>query len=62
MDGLAFRLANRVVGNVAGAPALEITVSGPKLLFATDAVVALAGARLEAKLDGLTVPASSRSA
>jgi urea carboxylase len=56
MDDLAFRLANRVVGNVAGAPALEITVSGPKLLFATDAVVALAGARLEAKLDGLTVP------
>ncbi len=56
MDDLAFRLANRVVGNEPGAPALEITVSGPKLLFATDAVVALSGARLEAKLDGASVP------
>ncbi len=52
MDDLAFRLANRVVGNVAGAPALELTVSGPTLEFATDTVVALAGARLEATLDG----------
>jgi urea carboxylase len=56
MDDLAFRLANRVVGNEPGAPALEITVSGPKLLFATDAVVALAGARLDATLDGVSVP------
>ena len=52
MDDLHFRLANRVVGNVPGAPALEITVSGPTLLFATDAIVALAGARLAATLDG----------
>jgi urea carboxylase len=52
MDDLSFRLANRAVGNVPGAPALEITVSGPTLLFATDAVVALAGARLAATLDG----------
>ncbi len=49
------RLANRAVGNVAGAAALEITVSGPTLVFATDAVVALAGAPMPATLDGALV-------
>ncbi len=52
MDDLHFRLANRAVGNVPGAPALEITVSGPTLSFAGDAIVALSGARLAAALDG----------
>jgi urea carboxylase len=55
MDDLHFRLANRAVGNVEGAPGLEITVTGPTLRFATDAVVALAGARLPATLDGAPV-------
>jgi urea carboxylase len=52
MDDLNFRLANRVVGNAPGTAALELTVSGPTLLFGADALVALAGARLEATLDG----------
>ncbi|HEY3500519.1 MAG TPA: urea carboxylase [Polyangiaceae bacterium] len=52
MDDLSFRLANRVVGNLAGAPALELTVSGPTLRFASDVVVALAGARMPVTLDG----------
>jgi urea carboxylase len=52
MDNLGFRLANRAVGNVEGAPGLEITVTGPTLRFASDTVVALAGARLAATLDG----------
>jgi urea carboxylase len=56
IDDLGFRLANRVVGNVPGAPALELTITGPTLRFATDAVIALAGARMEADLDGETVP------
>jgi urea carboxylase len=56
MDPLHFRLANRAVGNRDGAPGLELTVSGPTLLFATDAVVALAGARMPATLDGEAVP------
>jgi len=51
MDPLHFRLANRAVGNVEGAPALELTVSGPTLKFACDAVIALAGARMKATLD-----------
>jgi urea carboxylase len=56
IDDLGFRLANRVVGNVVGAPALELTITGPTLRFATDTVIALAGARMEAELDGREVP------
>lgn len=52
MDPLNFRLANRAVGNLQGTTALEITLSGPTLRFAVDAVIALAGATLEATLDG----------
>ena len=55
IDDLGFRLANRAVGNVAGAPALELTITGPTLRFATDAVIALAGARMEVELDGVLV-------
>jgi len=56
IDDLDFRLANRVLGNVAGAPALELTITGPTLRFAADTLIALAGARLEADLDGEPVP------
>ncbi|HEV8550637.1 MAG TPA: urea carboxylase, partial [Polyangiaceae bacterium] len=52
MDPLSFQLANRAVGNEAGAPALELTVSGPTLKFACDATIALSGARMTATLDG----------
>jgi urea carboxylase len=55
MDHLSFRLANRIVGNVEGAAGLEITVSGPTLRFATDAVIALTGAALPATLDDLPI-------
>lgn len=44
-DRAALRAANRLVGNAAGAAGLETTLSGPTLLFETDAVVAVAGAR-----------------
>ena len=52
MDALAFRLANRLLGNEADAAALELTVHGPTLKFAVSAVVALCGADMEATLDG----------
>ena len=52
MDPLAFRIANLLVGNAEGKEALEITLSGPDLLFLGPAVVALCGAPMEAKLDG----------
>ena len=51
MDSLSMRLANRIVGNAAGVPGLELTMSGPTLRFAEDAVVALAGAAMTATLD-----------
>jgi urea carboxylase len=52
MDALSFRLANRTVGNIETAAALELTVSGPTLKFAVDCVVALAGAPMALTLDG----------
>lgn len=52
MDHLAFRLANRAVGNAEGMAALEMTVTGPTLRFNTDSVIALAGAHMPALLDG----------
>ena len=56
MDALAFRYANRIVGNDAGAAALELTVSGPTLRFATPAVIALTGADMVASLDDQPLP------
>ena len=52
MDSLSFRLANRLVGNEPGAPALEMTLSGPTLHFRTDATVVLAGAHMPATISG----------
>lgn len=56
MDMLAFRMGNRIVGNDEGAAGLELTVTGPNLRFNTDAVIALTGAAMRAKLDGEPVP------
>jgi urea carboxylase len=56
MDHLAFRLANRIVGNDEGVPALELTITGPTLRFNADALVALTGATMQAELDGEAVP------
>jgi urea carboxylase len=52
MDDLALRIANRLVGNDAGAAGLELTLSGPTLRFHSAAVVALCGAAMPATLDG----------
>lgn len=52
MDDLHLRLANRLVGNPEGAPALECTLGGPSLKAHADLVVALAGAPMPVKLDG----------
>jgi urea carboxylase len=56
MDHLAFRLANRIVGNPEDAAGLELTVSGPTLRFDADAVVAVTGADMQAQLDGAPIP------
>ncbi|MGD9656895.1 MAG: urea carboxylase [Methylocystis sp.] len=52
MDERSHRLANRIVGNVEGAAALECAVAGPTLRFHCDAVIALTGAKMSATLDG----------
>ena len=45
LDGFTLRLANALVGNPPGAPALEVLISGPTFEVAADTVrVALAGA------------------
>jgi urea carboxylase len=56
MDPLAFRLANRLVGNAEGTAGLEITVTGPHLHFACDRVIAITGADFGARLKGSPVP------
>lgn len=56
MDAVSLRLANLAAGNPPGAAALEITLAGPTLRFAEDALVALAGAELPAELDGQPIP------
>jgi urea carboxylase len=52
MDALAFRIANRLVGNGEDCAALELTVTGPTLRFARATRIALTGARMLAQLDG----------
>ncbi len=55
MDSLAFRAANRLVGNPEGAAALEITLTGPSLQFNAAGTIALTGADFGATLDGAAV-------
>lgn len=56
MDHLAFRLANRLVGNPKSAAGLEFTVTGPTLRFNADTIICLTGAPMQAELDGNPVP------
>lgn len=56
MDHFAFRLANRIVGNDATAAAIESTIIGPKLRFHSDSIIAITGAKSNAKLDGEIIP------
>jgi urea carboxylase len=57
MDPLSLRLGNRLLGNPEGAAGLEITGLGPSLVFNAGTTVCLAGAELEASLDGHPVGA-----
>lgn len=43
MDRFALRVANLLVGNEEGAPALEFTLLGPELEFTRDALIAVTG-------------------
>ena len=52
MDMFSFRVGNRLLGNGADAAGLEITASGPTLLFNAPARACLVGASFETSLDG----------
>ncbi|MBD3883631.1 urea carboxylase [Phormidium tenue FACHB-886] len=56
MDHLAFRLANRILGNSEAAAGLECTVTGPTLRFNCDTVICLTGAAMKATLNGQAAP------
>jgi antagonist of KipI len=58
MDPVALELANGLVGNDAGAAALEITVLGPEIAFECDALIALCGAEMDARLGAAPMPAN----
>ncbi|MCC6539517.1 MAG: urea carboxylase, partial [Bryobacterales bacterium] len=55
MDSLAFRLANRLVGNPSTAAALECAITGPVLKFHEPAIIAITGANMGARLNGKPV-------
>ncbi len=55
MDDRSFRLGNLILGNPEGTAGLEITASGPTLLFEAPARVCLTGADFAATLDGVPV-------
>jgi len=57
LDERALRLANLLVGNPEGAAALEITLAGPTLRFASEALVAVGGGQFEVTAGGRSVPA-----
>jgi antagonist of KipI len=59
MDPVSHRLANALVGNDAGAAALEITLVGPTLEFEDERVIAVAGAEFEMTLDHRAVPVNA---
>ena len=54
-DNYAFRLANRILNNKDDAAALEITVTGPNMVFNCDSQFVLTGASIKASLDGVAV-------
>lgn len=55
MDDRHFEIANEILGNPPGMTALELTLNGPTLKFSCDTKIALAGARMQAMLDGAPV-------
>lgn len=64
VDALALRLANLLVGNPETAAGLEFTLTGPRLVFERDAVVAAAGGEFTGlpRWHAVRVPAGTRLA
>jgi len=55
MDHFAFRMANRLVGNLEGAAALECTITGPTIHFHRAALVSITGANMRPHLDAAPI-------
>lgn len=55
MDQYSFRVANKIVGNDAASPGIEITLNGPKLLFHQDCVVAVTGGKTKVEVNQVEV-------
>ena len=55
-DEVAFRLANRLVGNHTDAAGLEMTLIGPTLRFYQSAIICLTGCQRAVTLDGQPCP------
>jgi biotin-dependent carboxylase-like uncharacterized protein len=53
LDLYALRAANLLVGNDENAAALECTLLGPQLLFHVDTLIAVTGADMQPKIDGV---------
>lgn len=51
-DNWSFRLGNRLLGNTEDCAGLEITLSGPELVFNCSSQIIITGATIEAKLNG----------
>ncbi|MER2107612.1 MAG: urea carboxylase [Solibacillus sp.] len=55
MDMLAFRLANKILGNAETTAGLELTLRGGKYRFRADMTICLTGADMQATVDGEAV-------
>lgn len=56
LDPYAFAIANLLVGNAADAPALEVTLAGPRLQFDSGARIAICGAQIDARVGDSPIP------
>jgi biotin-dependent carboxylase-like uncharacterized protein len=56
LDQFALRSGNLLVGNAPTAAALECSLLGPQLEFQRDALVAVTGARMQPRVDGMEQP------
>lgn len=56
MDEISLRVANRLVGNDENAPALEITMMGPRFKTLGETLISITGANLSPTLDGRPLP------
>jgi antagonist of KipI len=56
LDAYSYQVANLLAGNAVDAPALEITLRGPTLRVERAARIAICGADIDARLDGLPLP------